>query len=409
MKKLAALASMAVLLCASASFAKKAMNEEEMELVTAAGQPSVIVTKVDVESDQIGRLTSTTSTDTGVTSTLTPGDTTGNTASVESVEATAVEANLALQVGSVDVTTGPLGPSVGIEDGAAGLNIDFSQSEIESFSLSVSSGTGTLTATSSASATSTISPVDAVVISRNEDASIVTLLVATSSQTNLRAVVLNNVAGENQLATAVNIQAGVQINSGTQSNTINQSWGSTYDWSFAPGDIKTAATAAKGGDGGNIHNEGAMTPCVLTTADCGNNNAQGGAAAADAEVFGYANDVLTITADKINYTEVESSGDAHVDVSELDKSIQTLVIQSLSQNNLAAIVVNNVVGRNQVATGFNVSSQGPALVGNQNGKAQVAFVAPTNGFGDYRANTQSNTINQYRGTPFDQSKLPVAP
>jgi len=427
MKKLAALASMALLLCASASFAKKAMDEEEMELVTAAGQPSVISTKVDAGQDSgIGKLTSTVSSDTGVTSTLSPGTTAlPNTATVESVEATAWEGNLALELGDLEVNLGPVtalptyapnntntatpqgytvvnGPSFSVGNGAAGLNIDYSESEIESFSLSVASGTGTLTATSSASASSTIGQAEAYVTAKNEDASLTTLLVASSSQTNLRAVALNNVAGENQLATAVNVQSGV-LTVGTaslsplQSNSITQSWGSTYDWSYAPGMVTATAAAAAGGAGGKVISKDNMIPCVLSEAGCGKSEANGGNASSSSASEKIDNLALTITADKINFTEVESAGDAHVDVSELDKSIATLVVQSFSQTNLAAIAVNNVVGRNQVATAMNANTNGSLLIGNQAANPQVAFVgsastAKLNG-------SQSNTINQYRGTP----------
>jgi hypothetical protein len=55
------------------------------------------------------------------------------------------------------------------------------------------------------------------------------IVLGTNAQANLRALILNNVVGENAVATAINIQAsnngGVTADAG-QSNDITQSWGS---------------------------------------------------------------------------------------------------------------------------------------------------------------------------------------
>ncbi len=58
------------------------------------------------------------------------------------------------------------------------------------------------------------------------------------------------------------------------------------------------------------------------------------------------------------------------------------------QTNLVALVVNNVAGLNQVANGVNLSAFG------------VTLDHPlTLGAGQISAGSQSNVINQYRGTP----------
>lgn len=444
MKKLVALASMAVLLCASASFAKKAMDEEEMDLVTAAGQPSIIDIEVTTSgnSEASGTTTSSSNVTGEIDATLAsePGT---STASAET-DPTAFAGNIGIAA-SVDL------PFLGgiSASGNGALNIDFADADIETFSLSVASGaTGTLTATASAAASSTVNGAMASVTAMNDDSSTVTMLVASGSQSNLRAIVLNNVAGENQLASGVNIQSGVDIATGSQSNSITQSWGSTYDWTYAEGSLlatsadagdggtsgsaatgsnNASASSSPGGDGGDGITLGVnKSPCILSTncqsADAGGSGGAGagsvggdaigdsgdattgdggagGAAAADVGVLQHM--PLTIAADKISRVRVNSVGDAIVDVSEMDSSSVSLIVDSNSQNNLAALIVNNVGGRNQVATGINASSQGATVIGNSAGLALVVFDSNIAGTADY-AQEQSNTINQFRGTPYQQ-------
>jgi hypothetical protein len=209
-------------------------------------------------------------------------------------------------------------------------------------------------------------------------------------------VVLNNVAGENQLANALNIQSGVLTSSTSQTNTITQSWGSTYDWSFAPG---VAATATASATGGTINADQSMSPCILVAGDCNANSVITDAVATAATSPAVP---LTITADKILVVGVESSGDAVVDVSELNKAVVVLTVDTGSQSNLAAIVVNNVVGKNQVASAINISSGGAVVIGSEAfGAAVVARVQFDGNVGGNSTLTgsQANTISQYRGTP----------
>jgi len=457
MKKLVALASMAVLLCASASFAKKAMDEEEMDLVTAAGQPSII--DIEVTTSGNSEASGTTTSSSNITGEIdaSGANTVGTSTASAETDPTAFAGNIGIAA-SVDL------PFLGgiSASGNGALNIDFADADIETFSLSVASGAvGTLTATASAAASSTVNGAMASVTAMNDDSSTVTLLVASGSQSNLRAIVLNNVAGENQLASGVNIQSGVDVSTGTQSNNITQSWGSTYDWTYAEGSLlATSAAAGDGGDtgsqtvgdnladasstggggggggGGGAPNLGiGKSPCILSTncqsvdssggdggaggagaaaaGDANNNTANntsgdagaGGAAAADVGVLQHM--PLTIAADKISRVRVNSVGDAIVDVSEMDSSSVSLIVDSNSQNNLAALIVNNVGGRNQVATGINASSQGATVIGNSAGLALVVFDSSIAGTADY-GQDQTNTINQFRGTPYQQF-APVGP
>jgi hypothetical protein len=279
---------MAALLFASTSFAKKSMDEEEMELVTAAGQPAVIV------------------------------------------------------------VAGP--------HGAVTINAD--------------------------------------------EMGLITQTIDTGSQTNLRALALNNVAGENQVANGVNIQSGAaRTNGGKQINEINQSWGATLDWSAVEG----TATAASGGNGGDVTVSGSITNvkinCVAVGAgvacaasDVANGGDGGDAAAAATEGF-----PLSAYADKI--IGVIGAGGT-VNVSQMNAATVTQSILENSQTTLAALALNNVAGMNQVANGFNMTSRGATVIGNAAGTPLIVVdsLAPGSTYGG----EQRNTINQYRGTPLSR-------
>lgn len=288
MKKLAALASMAALLCASTTFAKKALDEEEMELVTAAGQPAVIVV------DNSG------------------GD-----------------------FNTIDIMADEMG--------------------------------------------------------------LITQTVDTGSQTNLRAMAINNVAGENQVANAINIRSGAGSTGPTasQSNEINQSWGSTFDWSFAPG----TATAGAGGSvsiAGSIDNVKINCVAVGAGTACNGDVATGGDGGS-AEIPHLA---LSAYADKIiGVTDLGSSNT--VNISQMNMATVTQSILENSQSTLAALAINNVAGQNQVATGINVTSRGGTFLGNSNGVPLIAIDSTIAGGSGY-AGDQSNLINQYRGTPLSR-------
>jgi len=271
----------------------------------------------------------------------------------------------------------------------------------------------------------------------NSDSSGVTLLVASGSQSELRAMVVNNIVGENQLAAGINIRSGAESTAAesSQSNTITQSWGATYDWTFAEGSLLATATPAVGGvnnqsntataDGGtggggtggavsNVQKINCILieNCNVSTAGTGgageggqapNNQAvgdiEGGDAAAAVGVLQHL--PLTIAADKISRVRVNSTGDAYVDVSEMDSSTVTVIVQSDSQTNLAALVVNNIGGKNQIASAFNVAANGAVKIGDANAVPSVLFDGTVNGLATFGGG-QSNEINQFRGTPFQQ-------
>jgi len=185
------------------------------------------------------------------------------------------------------------------------------------------------------------------------------LEIGETAQQNLSALVLNNVAGENQLATALNI-AGAPFNNATgdQSNVITQSWGSVKD---------IGAVTVPAGDAGDINGK-----CVFATCDT----------SADGAIA-----VLTASADQI--VHAESSDGVAVAVA-FQAPVTDLIIGGTAQTDLVALVVNNVVGMNQVANAINILG------------GSISLQAPglsVGGAGSTVGATQSNNITQYRGTP----------
>jgi hypothetical protein len=183
--------------------------------------------------------------------------------------------------------------------------------------------------------------------------------VAPSSQQNLRALILNNVAGENQVHNGINI--GAMEGVGTQFNTITQSWGSILD----VGAVTASATATTSG---GTCNTGALI-CKITAS----------ATATDARVT-----VLSKAADQI----IHGDGPLTVTYNPVTNIGQD--ISENSQTGLVALIVNNVAGINQVATGINIA----------NASVETATATLTIGAAAGGGNLgQTNTINQLRGTP----------
>jgi hypothetical protein len=177
-----------------------------------------------------------------------------------------------------------------------------------------------------------------------------------SSQTGLRALILNNVVGENQVQNGVNV-ASVAGATSSQTNTITQSWGSIND-------ITATTTAAS-----SI----AITP-VCTGLICKQTGVL--------SVFSGTVRVLSRAADQIITVG---------DTSTVTYNPQTAIASDISndsQTGLVALVVNNVTGLNQVATGINIGNgsigMGPDLT--------VGAIGGAHG-------SQGNVINQFRGTP----------
>jgi len=445
MKKLVALASMAVLLCASASFAKKALDEEEMDLVTAAGQPSIM--DIEVITTGVGERVSSTESASHVFSEIDASgfdggeltDANGAITGWEAVNSAAVsDLDATAHVGEFDLNI-PFAPS---------LNVDYSDADIGSFDLDIGSGSiGSLTASAWASTYSTVTGASASVTAAHHASGENVLNVQSSSQTNLRAMAVNNIVGENQIANAVNIQTGALESDGEQINEITQSWGSSYDWTYAEGDLIATSVAAGDannsqtddsnniqgghGGGGGFATSGQAGPgagdiedntCILDNCHIvGAESHTGDGGAVDlvsgnnavfttGDLVGGDGDTsvgvlqhlpLTVSADKITHVFVESAGDATVDVSETDESTYIVHVDTDSQTDLAALFVNNIAGMNQIASATNITAHGSMALGLDNGDNALIFDSPINGIAEY-AGAQVNLINQYRGTPHQQ-------
>jgi hypothetical protein len=195
--------------------------------------------------------------------------------------------------------------------------------------------------------------------------------IQTGSQQNLRALALNNVLGENQVANGINISGGVGSGSLGQTNTLNQSWGATADISLATG---------KGG-------KGIITPdpiCPSGTLIC---------------------KVTTVTtAGQTQRIRASSAADQIIRAEDGDATVTynptlsaSLTVDADAQNTLVALVVNNVVGLNQVGNGVN-------LAGSSTTVGPTVTIANTQA-GPGPAG-QTNVLGAWRGTPRDFTRLP---
>ena len=186
-------------------------------------------------------------------------------------------------------------------------------------------------------------------------------------QENLTALTLNNIFGENQVGNGVNIQAGAD-NAGLQTNTLIQSWGSVKAHDYVQVD------GAPGGD--------ASCGALGIIAKC---NAQGGDAS-EGKIG-----ILWEAADEISGART-GIGDATA-----TNTVVTIVAGSFdefAQSGLTALTVNNIIGFNQVANGLNISA------GGVNGTT-------LEGAGVGSGTSQSNTIEQWRGTPKGWTDAPT--
>lgn len=233
------------------------------------------------------------------------------------------------------------------------------------------------------------------------------LTLDTDSQTLLQALTLNNIVGEPQIANATNIMGNANAG-GTQSNVIKQSWGSTYDFTAvstrgedSSADSSSSGDAAAGtqavcsqalgsstGKCGYISNTGSATANASSSSTSTTSVVSG----AFALVSAYA-DQIFIGGDNASIS-IESDGAA------------SLTVNSGAQKQLAALIVNNIVGQAQIANGTNIigsSFQFGAGAGSLFFTGGTAGVLP--------GLSQSNEITQYRGTPLtrpDAFSTPVA-
>jgi len=158
------------------------------------------------------------------------------------------------------------------------------------------------------------------------DSVMVAVAFDTNVQLNLTALTLNNVAGENQLATGINIQTSAASDQAPQTITITQSWGSVKDQTAIFGPASPA------------------TICQSASAKCGIGINKATSAPAKGVLLSmYGDDILSTIGAGSSITALQNP--------EFD-----LTFGSGVQQALAALVVNNVVGINQVATGVNIEA-----------------------------------------------------
>ena len=186
-------------------------------------------------------------------------------------------------------------------------------------------------------------------------------------QENLTALTLNNIFGENQIANAVNIQAGSD-NEGSQTNNIVQSWGSARasEVVLAPGAPGGAATCGAAG----------------LIAKC---NANGGDAS-DPKIG-----ILWEFADEISSV---SSLNGPAFATNVVVNVVAVSFDEFAQSGLTALTVNNIIGFNQVANGLNISGGGVSGTSIE-------------GAGVGSATGQNNTIEQWRGAPKGWNAAPT--
>jgi hypothetical protein len=99
-----------------------------------------------------------------------------------------------------------------------------------------------------------------------------------------------------------------------------------------------------------------------------------------------------MTADDIIHLQDVTSTSGGVTVSIQQEGLDTLTILGNSQTNLAALVVNNIAGKNQVANATNIAAGGGIFLP---ASGNLTIDAIDNIVGG----SQVNNISQYRGTP----------
>jgi hypothetical protein len=177
---------------------------------------------------------------------------------------------------------------------------------------------------------------------------------------------LNNVAGENQVANGINITGASEARSLSQSNTITQSWGATSDITIVSSGSATGSLPASCG---------AALICKVTTQVT--------------TVPGVAKR-LSRTADVI-INAGSTAAVVYVPLTNISS-----VIDGGSQTGLVALVVNNVMGLNQVGNGVNIAG---AL---QTVGPDITVQAAPNTVGGQ----QHNNLAGYRGTPANFTRTP---
>ena len=198
------------------------------------------------------------------------------------------------------------------------------------------------------------------------------LELADEAQSDIRALILNNTLGENQVGTGMNIASGGST--GRQDNNITQSWGSTYDRRIISGSTTSASVRTS---------EGEEAECSRSALIC--KPVGGNATAVATNATASPATRLSIYADQIVL------GDDDVDYR--PETNIAMDVRDTAQAGLSALVVNNVAGLNQVATGVNISgATGTGPVGG--GNVTTNSLAASAG--------QGNVTNQFRGTSYSR-------
>lgn len=235
-----------------------------------------------------------------------------------------------------------------------------------------------------------------------------TLDLESNSQTSLTALVLNNIAGENQIATGINVASlnGGNAETWSQTNSITQSWGATKDFSA----VTINGVSVEGEDASasaviNADGDGSGPQC--NTTDSGNvkcgivKGAGGDGGSGNTATASTSTSPGTATVGKIGI--LSKYADQIIETVTGDISVHTngtisLLLEADSQTGLAALVVNNIAGLNQVATAVNILSGDINFIGG---------ISLANAGTQNIPLAQTNNITQCRGTPCTRPPAPV--
>ena len=207
------------------------------------------------------------------------------------------------------------------------------------------------------------------------------------AQDGLRALTIQNVVGELQLMTNLNVLSASGNVAGTdQRNFSAQSWGSTLP---DPETVKVgtafASAAPCGGagscSGGSGQYNGGHAPGVI---------------AGDADAVVAISPAAKASADVIVRSKA-SEGESHADIVNKAKFALTFS-ESEAQKDLSALFFSNVVGRAQMALNLNIAGGGLGLIPGSND----TFANPIEGDAT-GVIKQVNTGIQFRGSPLDGS------
>ncbi len=199
------------------------------------------------------------------------------------------------------------------------------------------------------------------------------LVLGADFQAGLKALTVNNTVGENEVSSQGNVMASNSTNSqSSQTNTINQSWGSVLDVGYLSQNV------AKGGSGVFSGPKCVFGPCSTNGT---------GASNTPARLSKYADVIIEALATTgPNTINVQETPNYELDIGGGSSTAATPVG---AQDSLAALIVNNVAGRNLVANAVNISASTVDLT--------LAPSISANGGG---GTNQTNVIRQYRGSPY---------